>query len=62
MRKDNADMKKIVDEGPRLRQAVGDLRKLISEGDKSIKKDGTIDLDVAFAELRARRARPKVRR
>ena len=40
----------------------GELKDLIAEGDASIEKDGTIDLDVAFAELRAGRARPKARR
>jgi len=40
----------------------GELKQLIAEGDESIEKYGTIDLDEAFAEIRAQRARPKARR
>jgi putative addiction module CopG family antidote len=40
----------------------GELDRLIAEGDESIRKEGTIDVDDAFAELRARRAQSKARR
>jgi putative addiction module CopG family antidote len=41
---------------------AGELKQLIAEGDESIEKDGTIDLDQAFAEIRTRRVQPKARR